>query len=215
MLITPKQYEDFVLSLFARNQGDLSKDVAHAVMGIITELVELENATDNTNLIDEVGDLLFFSVALDSRLREHLAASGLTDVSLPASTFVNITDGTLMVVLGTALTVLGGQAVDRDSAIATALPDMAKKWVGYGAEPDLQVVQVCLAVTSVTLSGAAQRAAVRTKRTVGEVLQRAAAANMRKLRTRYKQGFSVQDAEHRDRAAERDALRGDEGSAMS
>ena len=54
--------------------------------------------------------------------------------------------------------------------------------------------------------GAILHAAQRAGMDVDAVFQKVAAANMRKLRERYKAGFNLKDAESRDRDAERAAL---------
>lgn len=211
--ISPAEYEDFVLSLFFRNEGDISKDVAHAVLGICTELAEMTAAVDETNLIEEMGDLLFFGVALDSRLAEFMESAGAEDhVAIPPPLSNVLAMDPLRIMLRLAKEV--GAAFDDEDRNAPLKPDdvglslmnMVKKWVGYGAAPSqkqaLNVTSLNFILTVGSILNAAQRAGM----DVDAVLQKVAAANMRKLRERYKAGFNLKDAESRDRDAERAAL---------
>lgn len=57
-------YEDFVTSR-VKWMGELPADMVHATIGISGELVELTNASDRTNLLEELGDLEFYCVHLE------------------------------------------------------------------------------------------------------------------------------------------------------
>ena len=48
--VTPAMYREFVAGLFYRNEGDLSKDFAHAVLGISSEAFEIARASDAVNV---------------------------------------------------------------------------------------------------------------------------------------------------------------------
>ena len=59
--VTPAMYREFVAGLFYRNEGDLSKDFAHAVLGISSEAFEIARAgADAVNVAEEAGDIMFF-----------------------------------------------------------------------------------------------------------------------------------------------------------
>ena len=71
--VTPAMYREFVAGLFYRNEGDLSKDFAHAVLGISSEVFEMARADDDAvNLAEEVGDIMFFTVAAVMVLKEFM-----------------------------------------------------------------------------------------------------------------------------------------------
>lgn len=211
--ISPAEYENFVLSLFFRNEGDISKDVAHAVLGISTELMEMMSAVDETNLIEEMGDLLFFGVALDSRLAEFMESAGAEDhVAIPPP-LSNVLAMDLMQVMLRLAKEIGPAFDDEDhnaplkpGDAGLSLMNMVKKWVGYGAAPSQKQALNVASLNFLLTVGAILNAAQRAGMDVDAVFQKVAAANMRKLRERYKAGFNLKDAESRDRDAERAAL---------
>jgi hypothetical protein len=207
MQVTPEIYKDFVMTLFQRNEGDLSKDFAHTVLGMTTEADELADALDDedeVNIIEELGDLLFFATAADAVLREHLQAMGVHAIPghYGPSEFICPDKFTEF-----AWRVGGPGKTETVAHILRCLQNAAKKWVGYGAFPDRYVAvehldrvqhfmgHVMLHMEASILSAASAR-----------LPQKAAAANIRKLRHRYPGGFNLNDAENRDLEGERNAL---------
>jgi hypothetical protein len=117
-------YDNFVRSLFNRS-GDPSKDFAHAVLGIATEIQELRAAKDEPNRLEEGGDLTFYGFALSQVAYDHLGLSpdfrdpldraGMFEAEMLANSF--------------------GPRHARIDVLLTYLLDEAKRWVGYGKEP--------------------------------------------------------------------------------
>ncbi len=187
-----KDYEAFVAKLFHRN-GDLSKDLAHAVLGIITETHELLHATDETNVIEEGGDLTFFGEAADLVVVEALG-----DALYDEAT------GRLMVVTRRALMTEASSKPAKEviASFHTRLADIAKRWVGYGKKPTTeQLVEAAyLSAISITLALGSSRAADLSD----DFLKK---SNMAKLLKRYPGGeFDAYRAINRDTEAERAAI---------
>lgn len=113
-------YYDFVKKLFNRT-GDPSKDFAHCILGIVTEIHEYYTATDKVNAIEELGDMQFYLVALAQVVEEHSGPF--------------IVDGSTTKVpdLFEAADKIGIHNVISGSC--NTLLDDAKRWVGYGKEP--------------------------------------------------------------------------------
>jgi hypothetical protein len=75
---TPATYKDFVHSLFKYGESivmdafdtNLYNQFSrlHAVIGLITELDEIQNAVSDANFIEEIGDYYFYLVGLESCL---------------------------------------------------------------------------------------------------------------------------------------------------
>lgn len=193
--ITHDDYARFVAGLFFRNPGDLSKDFAHAVMGILEELEELAVAHEPANVIEEMGDLLFFCRAAEMVLTEHL---GNIDVggdrgeeerpmqSISAPAFVD-------------------RWKQADEAL-TRMLGRAKKWVGYGDAPTSAVARALLLDVETVASVVTEQTAEDLDMEQDEVSERAIEANVAKLRHRYKAGFSLEASRHRDLEGERHIL---------
>ena len=183
-------YSDFVRRLFNRS-GDPSKDFAHAILGIVTEIYEFQNATDEVNAMEEAGDLTFYDEALRQVVQDHTAVG-----NLPAPEALRAKHlGDLFV---------HAYETDADTVIrqgANKLLDQAKRWVGYGREPaDLQVVYH----QAVTLSRFAREVGPH-----GGVFTRdqLVSSNMAKLLKRYPGGeFDAFRALQRDLVGERSVL---------
>lgn len=118
-------YSDFVRRLFNRS-GDPSKDFAHAILGIVTEIHEFQNATDEVNAMEEAGDLTFYDEALRQVVQDHLPAD-----LLPAPEGLRAKH--LGDLFAEAHTVQDAHRLIRGKA--NDLLDQAKRWVGYGKEP--------------------------------------------------------------------------------
>lgn len=186
--ISPETYSAFVRKLFNRS-GDPSKDFTHAILGIVTEIHELEQATDDVNALEEIGDMQFYLAALVQVVDDFLD-------SLPKS------DVQQMVLKGHMT--LDVQSPEHARAVVldscNALLDIAKRWVGYGKVPgDI----INLPGFAVAVCDAANE--------FGEYpcldTEKAAAANMAKLLVRYPGGeFDQYRALNRDLGAERAVL---------
>ena len=191
------EYARFVGGLFHRN-GDLSKDFAHAVFGIIEELDELDAATDPVNVVEECGDLLFFATAAHIVLGEH---DGL-ELDLSAlGGHINATQEAVAA-MRFALT-LGRGADDTRARRTQILVSAAKKWVGYGHAPDgAKIVELRRAVEDQALKAIYARAGSSGP----AIFQKAVRANIAKLRTRYPGGFNLHDSIERHLDKEGEAL---------
>lgn len=180
------QYKAFVAKLFARN-GDLSKDFAHAVMGIVTECHELFKATDEVNALEEKGDLRFFVEAAELVIREHLQANPVGQAEIEASTRRTLSE---------AFKLPRSEAFQQ---YAVDLLDAAKPWVGYAKAPkDFAALLVKInVIMSIALTDSIGH------HTEEQIMR----ANMAKLLKRYPGGeFDAFRAVERDLGAERAVL---------
>lgn len=179
-------YEGFVRALFNRS-GDPSKDLAHAVLGIVTEIHELRKAVDRVNQIEEGGDLWFYLVALQQVIQ---------DCDVPA------TEGQ-MVAADAAGQALREAQVGSSSAyvdhLCIILQDHAKRWVGYGKRP-ADLIEV-LVVASVAVYLTLRDHDLELDASYLELV------NVKKLLKRYEGvTFSAEKAVNRDLTAEREVL---------
>lgn len=182
-------YPDFVRRLYNRT-GDLSKDFAHAILGIVTEIHEFRTATDDVNALEELGDLFFYTEALEQVLdefdQEFSATLAVDHLVRPAA--IALVDR----VRGST----SGHIIDQE---VKKLLDHAKRWVGYGKAPAAPItvfVDVCVLVSLVEHLAPTQFA-----------LDRVLEANMKKLLKRYPTGeFDAFRAVVRDLEAERAVL---------
>lgn len=135
-------YSDFVRKLFNRaTPPDLSKDFAHAILGINTEIYEYWCATDAVNGLEELGDMYFYIEALLQVCEDAGAVKPSEDEIL--------THATAIAEMGRPP--LGGEGADVVPAVRGLLNDLldhAKRWIGYGKAPeDLQgLLGVAIAV---------------------------------------------------------------------
>lgn len=182
-------YKAFVAKLFNRN-GDLSKDFAHAVFGIVTETRELLRATDDINATEEAGDLTFFQEALELVMREHAAAMTNSPTATEAADM-------RWSIYDHALSHPPAQVIEEFSH---DLMEAAKRWVGYGKAP-AQVEDLVTKARVVVTLALKHSDCVDISR---DTLQR---TNMAKLLKRYPGGeFDAFRAVNRDLQGERDAL---------
>lgn len=180
-------YKAFVAKLFNRN-GDLSKDFAHAVFGIVTEVRELMRATDDINATEEAGDLTFFGEALELVLAEF-SQNLASDPIKVADTRWSIYDH--------ALTHPPAQVIEE---FCHDLMEDAKRWVGYGKAPKDADALVTKARVILSLALSASDCLDVSK----PHLQK---TNMAKLLKRYPGGeFDAFRAVNRDTQGERDAI---------
>lgn len=207
--VTPAMYREFVAGLFHRNEGDLSKDFAHAVLGISSEAFEMARAGgDAVNLAEEVGDLMFFTVAAVMVLKEYMEAEGMIIEREGAPVHYELLDpaGWLTPFVGdVTLNVIG--LLVSEEAIMDALErvqSVAKAWVGYGKKPDADTVAATLG--GLLLPAAAAFGTMAEGAPTAKDVQTASLANIKKLQHRYPGGFSVEKATNRDLEGERSAI---------
>lgn len=127
-------YYDFVKKLFNRS-GDISKDFCHAILGIVTEIHEYQHSTDETNGLEELGDLEFYVVALAQVLEDHTGlfiTPGINEMLAHFNTRARLTSPDEVI-----------------SDLTTQMLDSAKRWVGYGKEPESPVEVYAAVVTLV------------------------------------------------------------------
>lgn len=188
MSITNQDYTDFVRKLFNR-QDDVSKDYAHAVLGVVTEVHEYLNAVDEVNALEELGDLEFFVEALAQVVEDvtgERPSIGQADLLQAAIAWAP----------------LGPEYLPKIQATLHELTNTVKRWVGYGKEP-ANLAE--LWKTAALVAFAANQAG--SCPTSDRQLVRA--ANVRKLLKRYPEGeFNQMRALVRDVEAERDAIQG-------
>lgn len=176
-------HKDLVKRLFNRT-GDISKDVAHAVLGVVTEVYELRHATDAVNALEELGDLLFFLQALTMVVSEHL------------NTEIAIEDSRLEQAYRDIHTQYGEQD-PTDQQLQLDLLNETKRWVGYGKEPK-SLFELLVKATMFSLKDADL---------VYYDIDSALEANIAKLNKRYPKGhFDAEDAVNRNLEQERAAL---------
>lgn len=116
-------YDSFVRKLFNKST-DPSKNFTHAILGIVTEIQEYRNATDEVNGLEELGDLSFYVEALRQTITDYLGTAvpgSAVDVEETVSAFCAEAHKTSI------------DAVI--SSVSTTLLDDAKRWVGYNKEP--------------------------------------------------------------------------------
>lgn len=181
-------YTDFVKSLFNRT-GDASKDFAHAILGIVTEIHELRCATDAVNVLEEKGDLFFYCVALGIVV-ESVIQVELSDEQLESvNQFVDEIEENIAVNYD-------GDSEEFIADATTSLLDHAKRWVGYGKQPEdlIETTREALGLVTWLLD-------------YDHTEEQVMLANIAKLLERYKGlTFSADRAVNRDTAAERSVL---------
>ena len=206
--VTPAMYREFVAGLFHRNKGDLSKDFAHAVLGISSEAFEIARASDAVNVAEEAGDIMFFTVAAVMVLKEFMEAEDITLEHGGGPLQYELLDpaGWLTPGVGDATLYVTGLLVSEE-AIMDALERMqnvAKAWVGYGKKPDADTITAALG--ALLLPAAAAFGMMAEGAPAAKDVQTAALANIKKLQHRYPGGFSVEKATNRDLEGERSAI---------
>lgn len=193
-VLTTVGYDGFVRSLFNRS-GDPSKDFAHAVLGIVTEVSEMRAARDPVNLLEEAGDVSFYGLAVEQVLADFLGVEGEREMPLGSSNYK---------LMGPMKEALEDQRVGPMGAyldqLLNELLDHAKRWVGYGKAP-ADALRVMALVSYV------EDLAFRECRVCAPSLCHIYLANIEKLLERYKgMTFSAEHAVNRDLAAERSVL---------
>ena len=182
---TTPTYDSFVRKLFNRSE-DQSKNFAHAILGVVTEIHEFRNATDEVNALEELGDMRFYLQALHQVVVDVEGPHEIPDINAGLQALVDLSAKMGM-----------SKAV---AHVCNDLLDIAKRWVGYGKAPKslAEVLHTCANLSlfvNMTSPNGCQ-----------DVL-RIEASNMAKLLKRYPGGeFSQYHALVRDLDAERDVL---------
>lgn len=183
-------YPDFVRKLFNRS-SDPSKNFAHAVLGIKTEIQELLEATDRVNAVEELGDLAFYVEALFQVINDTLPDEVLDLVYVQEQA-------------ASEVELFNQSTKQRDLLDHTVneLCDQAKRWVGYEKRPSSLAAAFVLAVTAVSFARGLARWPTEDVTT-----DHIKAVNMAKLLKRYPGGdFDQFRALQRDLGAERATL---------
>ena len=120
ILAEPNGYSDFVKAMFNRS-GDLSKDFAHAAIGLVTEVHELRRATDLVNQIEEAGDAFFYGEAMRQVIGDSLG--------YPVGP--KLVAAELHMLMHTRLSSDEGRTNSLNDLL-----DHAKRWIGYGKRPE-------------------------------------------------------------------------------
>lgn len=186
-------YGDFVRNLFRPLPP--SSMLAHAAMGVVTEIQELKDADSLENAVEECGDIAFFCVAFQQSL--PFVRIGLEMHEAQKVAFLAFCRKHS----------INPEEFGRDDAIVLVdelsieMLDAAKRWLAYDKAPDNDK---CLA-----LAAAAELIAQMILNTVGEGEpdpQAVLDVNVAKLQHRYKGGFSTEAAVNRDVASELKAI---------
>jgi hypothetical protein len=180
-------YGGFVRSLFNRS-GDLSKDLAHAILGIATETHELRRAEDRVHGLEELGDLEFYGEAALQVIEDAIG------LALERDELVFALDDI------SALICDDYSAADAVADGINDLLDVAKRWVGYGKAPAdfLQLARDVMGLVRFinAMSAYYEPDLAKVRRT-----------NVAKLLKRYEGiAFNAERAVNRDTAAERTLL---------
>lgn len=62
--LEPSQYPNFVRGLFVKPFNDMPGQLMHAAIGVLGEVMELQDAVDQANAHEELGDLHFYIQAM-------------------------------------------------------------------------------------------------------------------------------------------------------
>ena len=176
-------YPGFVRSLYNRT-GDLSKDFTHAVLGLVTESHEYLEAVERNDVVEEAGDLAFYSEALQQVLND---LSPINEAELD-----KFEDEIIASYAGTI--------VDLEE-IRVEWLDLAKRWIGYGKAPTISTTRL-LAEARAMINFTIQAG----KLTQSDAMQ-VLLVNIEKLMSRYNGiKFSADLAVNRDVATERKVI---------
>lgn len=188
-------YGDFVRNLFRPLPP--SSMLAHAAMGVVTEVQEALDATTPENSLEEAGDIAFFCAAFIQ--------------SLPHQVDDNLIDPAMRKVLldyclknGVAPTSFDdGDVFGFMQAVSVEMLDAAKRYLAYDKPPTPE--------SCTHLVGCAEMIgglALTCSPDQGEAdPQKVIDINVAKLRKRYKGGFSTEAAVNRDVAGELDVIK--------
>lgn len=192
-------YNQFVLGLF--RPMEQSAMFNHAVLGVVSEYHEATIAKDETNFIEELGDYLFFVVAMLQQLPE--SAKNLSVSEFRAKLLQLVIEATEVMPME------GKDLSTAEAAQYTLTPvlDLAKRWLAYDKAPTEEQAKEAALRALIGLGLITSKvAAVGHMGEINSVVERIIKANVSKLRHRYKGGFSTEAALNRDLQGEVDAL---------
>lgn len=193
-------YGDFVRNLFRPLAP--SAMLAHAAMGVVTEIQELTDATTAANAVEEAGDIAFFCVAfiqtLPFQFSKEEADIAAREVFLQYCLKHGVSPTT---------EVDGTDVAELIFELSIEMLDAAKRWLAYDKAPT-QEACVRLAGCAELIAGFAlavtDSAAEAFKAQGVSVID----VNVAKLQHRYKGGFSTEAAVDRDVASELEVIQG-------
>ena len=206
-------YSEFVEGLFTQT-GDHSKQVAHAFLGVLTEIHELSRATSDEELLDEGGDLLFYLTALGISCRDFLTEGyDLTSDEVPEELQLKVAS----ILEDPQLDAVGSEYEEAFAEgdnfqkflkdTEAQVLDEIKKWVGYGKAPKnpfLMSARVTMLSAQALYDAYVQLHHKDYQAMIEEMVRR----NMAKLTKRYDgTKFDVDKAMNKDKAAEAEAVR--------
>ena len=193
-------YSAFVRHLF--RPMDKVSMFTHAVLGLCTEHQEALLAPNKENYLEELGDCLFFLVAMTQQLDADVVGAvelGQVDklrdefADAAASCHKNF-DGQLNALPTPA---------DFASAVKTELLDTAKRWLAYGKAPDAEATKRAVSAALLLQSSLD---AEDLQGGGAPILALMVRTNVAKLEVRYKGTFSTEQALNRDAQGEMNAL---------
>lgn len=164
----------------AADLGSHKLDFAHGALGLIDEAQELVDAVSEENLLEELGDLLWFCALCGTAI--------ITDPFKTLQPGPAINHKTHL------------SAIEEIQTRANMIAGIAKRWLAYDEAPRLERVEGYLwrIINLVKMIANAH----------GWTLSDVQEANIQKLRARFPDKFDSARATHRDLEAEQEALRG-------
>ena len=198
------EYRNLVNALYNWSR-DPARDFTHAALGLVTELSEVRDSHSEDDLIDELGDVLFYQTAACLTLNDYVIYS-CGSVVVDKNTFFSPPCTKWLDAHERALYDGESHIVERQET--ARLLDVAKKWLGYGKEPDAATTRELREIIFSLALQAVELAMVRTNRSEArEMIAEAVSKNMAKLRARYpSMSFSAERAKSPDKLAEREAM---------
>ena len=194
-------YSAFVRHLF--RPMDKASMFTHAVLGLCTEHQEALIAPNKENYLEELGDYLFFLLAMTQQLDPNVVESmELAKVDLLGDEFADAAMESHKDFGGLLIGVPG--PADFASAAKTELLDTAKRWLAYGKTPDAEVTKRAVGAALLLLQSSLGVEGLQGEETPALALM--VRTNVAKLEVRYKGTFSTEQALNRDTQGEMDAL---------
>lgn len=191
-------YGDFVRNLF-RPLAPAAM-LAHAAMGVVTEIQELKDAQSADNAIEEAGDIAFFCAAFQQSLPVAVSSNSIETGQVKV--FLDFCERREINPRDFDDT----NALDLALVVSIEMLDAAKRYLAYDKAPD--------ADTCIRLAACAEL--------VGQMMMSASVdsegqpdpqavidVNVAKLQHRYKGGFTTQAAVNRDVASELKVIQGE------
>lgn len=199
-------YAAFVENLF-RVLPSPAMMFSHAVLGVATEMTEIDLAVNENNFAEELGDLLFF-VTAGLQVLHGLPCNPMTAEAQEHNT--------LMVFRECAkdadiMGLRNPKRSDHTRALLTPLLDVAKRWLAYDKQPSPNDIPQIISLFNILIVHAASHPAygfdisLHSEQGVANI-KRVVDVNVAKLKTRYKAGFSTEAAVNRDVVVEAEVI---------